>query len=168
MCAIYVCIAIVLGGVSGYYKFILSDNASNSVEQKNKDSSIKQEKVLSAAPAIEKTFTNNEKVPRPIKVELTAYCNCPICSEAWGSETAMQTHTRIGVVAAPKDIPLGSKIVIPELKDYKEDGVFNVEDRGGAVVVKSDGTHIIDVWLPTHDQVKEFGRKETVAYLLNQ
>ena len=78
----------------------------------------------------------------------------------------MQTHTRVGVVAAPKDIPLGSKIYIPELKNYKEDRIFNVEDRGGAVVVKDDGTHIIDIWLPTHEQVNEFGRKKTMVYLI--
>jgi 3D (Asp-Asp-Asp) domain-containing protein len=111
-------------------------------------------------------FKSLMKTPLPIKAELTAYCNCAICSEAWGSETAMQTHTRVGVVAAPKNIPLGSKIYIPELQNYKEDGIFNVEDRGGAVVVKSDGTYIIDVWLPNHEQVKEFGRKETTVYLM--
>lgn len=111
-------------------------------------------------------FKNTLKVPKPIKVELTAYCNCSICSEAWGSETAMQTHTRVGVIAAPKEIPLKSKIYIPELKDYKDDCIFDVEDRGGAVVLKDDGTYIIDVWLPSHDQVIAFGRKKATVYLI--
>lgn len=101
-----------------------------------------------------------------IKVELTAYCNCKICSDNWGSETAMQTQTRKGVVAAPKEITLGSRLYIPDLKDYKEDGIFDVEDRGGAVKVKDDGTYIIDVWLPNHEEVKEFGRKKSVIYLI--
>ena len=35
--------------------------------------------------------------------------------------------------------------IIPELKNYKEGGIFNVEDRGGAVVLKNDGTHTIDI-----------------------
>lgn len=108
------------------------------------------------------------KIPIPVKVELTAYCNCAICSEAWGSETAMQTHTRVGVVAAPKEIPLGSEVYIPELKNYKNNGMFKVEDRGGAVVVKDDGTYIIDVWLPTHEQVKEFGRKKSLVFLTKE
>ena len=56
--------------------------------------------------------------------------------------------------------------IIPELKKYKEDGIFNVEDRGRAVVVKNDGTHIIDIWVPTHEQVKEFGRKKVIVYLM--
>lgn len=106
------------------------------------------------------------KAEKPINVELTAYCNCNICSESWGSETAMQTQTRKGVVAAPKEIPLGSRLYIPQLEDYKEDCIFDVEDRGGAVKVKDDGTYIIDVWLPDHEQVKEFGRKKGVIYIV--
>lgn len=103
---------------------------------------------------------------KAIKAELTAYCNCRSCSEAWGSKTAMQTKTRVGVVAAPKNIPLGSKLYIPELKSYKSDCMFNVEDRGGAIKIKKDGTYVIDVWLPTHEQVKKFGRKKTYIYLV--
>ena len=106
------------------------------------------------------------KTERPISVELTAYCNCVICSESWGSKTAMQTHTRKGVVAAPQEIPLGSRLFIPELESYKEDCIFDVEDRGGAVKVKDDGTYIIDVWLPDHKQVKEFGRRKSIVYIL--
>lgn len=155
----YICLAIVLGGLSAYFKVILSEINDNSLTKKDNNNShinseIKSEKVLSDSPKI------------PIKAELTAYCNCSICSEAWESQTAMQTHTKIGVIAVPKDIPLGSKIYIPELKSYKEDGVFNAEDRGGAVVVKRDGTYIIDVWLPTHEQVEEFGRKRTTVYII--
>lgn len=103
---------------------------------------------------------------REIKAELTAYCNDPRCSEEYGSQTAMQTETRLGVVAAPKDIPLGSKLYIPELSNYKEDGIFNVEDRGGAIKVKEDGTYIIDIWLPSHEEVEAFGRKKTTIFLL--
>jgi 3D (Asp-Asp-Asp) domain-containing protein len=117
---------------------------------------------------IQSNLISENMIPIPIKVELTAYCNCTICSEDWGSQTAMQTHTQIGVVAAPKEIPLGSKINIPELKNYKEDGIFSIEDRGGEVVVKPDGTYIIDVWLPTHDEVKAFGRKKATAFLFTE
>lgn len=116
----------------------------------------------------EQNIVNNllKKVHKPISVELTAYCNCSICSEAWGSKTAMQTQTRKGVVAAPKEIPLGSRLYIPQLEYYKEDCIFDVEDRGGAVRVKDDGTYIIDIWLPDHEQVKEFGRNKGVIYLI--
>lgn len=243
VCAIYICLAIVIGGVSAYFKVIFSDT-NNSMPQNNNNLSKSQGKLVSTAPNYKKhgrvinidsnlcvreeprlnsyvsyylyegmifeileknnswykikydniigyvkeeyveeydetphnliydeiknnsIFNNLMKKSTPIGAELTAYCNCTICSEAWGSQTSMQTHTRVGVIAAPKDIPLGSEIYIPELKNYKEDGIFNVEDRGGAVVVKSDDIHIIDIWLPTHEQVKEFGRKKVTVYLM--
>lgn len=113
----------------------------------------------------EDDITQN-KLGTAIKAELTAYCNDPRCSDGWGSQTAMQTETRLGVVAAPSSIPLGSTLYIPELQNYKADGIFNVEDRGGAVKQKEDGTYIIDVWLPTHEQVEEFGRKNVTIYLV--
>lgn len=100
-----------------------------------------------------------------INVELTGYCNCSICSDNWGGITAMGTNTRVGVVAAPTEIPLGSTLFIPGLTPYKSDGIFDVQDRGGAVKRKADGTYIIDVWFPTHEQALEFGRRNMVAYL---
>ena len=111
---------------------------------------------------------NQNSVGIPIKAELTAYSNDPRCSEEWGSQTAMQTKTRLGVIAAPSNIPLGSKIYIPELKNYKADGMFDVEDRGGAIKVKEDGTYVIDVWVPTYKEAEEFGRKKTTIYLVEK
>lgn len=108
----------------------------------------------------------NQSQLEAINAELTAYCNCKVCSENWGSETAMQTQTRTGVVAAPKEIPLGSRLYIPDLKYYKEDMIFDVEDRGGAVKVKEDGTYIIDIWILNHEDVKKFGRKKSTIYLI--
>lgn len=101
-----------------------------------------------------------------INVELTGYCNDYECSGNWGNRTAMQTYNRIGVIAAPKNIKLGTKIYIPTLKNYKKDGIFTVEDRGGAVVQKSDGTYIIDIWFSAHEQTIKFGRKKTKAYII--
>lgn len=109
---------------------------------------------------------NNNIKGTPIKAELTAYSDDPRSSGQWGSQTAMQTRTRLGVIAAPKNIPLGSKIYIPELQNYKEDGMFDVEDRGGAIKVKKDGTYVIDVWVPTHGEAVKFGRKYTTIYLI--
>lgn len=121
-----------------------------------------EEEVIEPSPVEE----NENTIGTPITAELTAYCDDPRCSEEWGSQTAMQTETRLGVVAAPDNIPLGSKIYIPELENYKKDGMFDVEDRGGAIKVKENGTYIIDVWLPTYEQVQEFGRKSVTIYLV--
>ncbi|AWK53085.1 hypothetical protein DIC82_12470 [Clostridium beijerinckii] len=113
-----------------------------------------------------KAQENQKPVGTPIKAELTAYSNDPKCSDQWGSQTAMQTKTRLGVIAAPSNIPLGSKIYIPELENYKADGMFDVEDRGGAIKIKKDGTYVIDVWVSTHEEAIEFGRKNTTIYLI--
>jgi len=113
-----------------------------------------------------KSKGNQNPVGKPIKAELTAYCNDPRCSDQWGSQTAMQTKTRLGVIAAPVNIPLGSKMYIPELKNYKADGIFDVEDRGGAIKIKKDGTYVIDVWVPTYEDAVKFGRKNTTIYLV--
>ena len=55
-----------------------------------------------------------------------------------------------------------------ELQSYKEDRIFSVEDRGGAIKIKDDGTYIIDVWMPTHEEVEAFGRKTTTIYLMDE
>jgi 3D (Asp-Asp-Asp) domain-containing protein len=158
VCITYICLAIVLGGVSAYFKFTFDNMNVKAMAQEDNN---KNDNMISTE---EDELIKNAT---PVKAELTAYCNCKICSEAWGSQTAMQTHTRVGIIAVPKDITLGSRIYIPDLKGYKEDGIFEAEDRGGAVVVKNDGTHIIDIWLKTHEEVKEFGRKKAVVYLIN-
>lgn len=108
-----------------------------------------------------------EPIGKPIKAELTAYCNCPICSDNWGSKTAMGTSTRLGVIAVPTTISLGSKVYIPHLKFLKSDGIFSAEDRGGAIKVKADGTHVIDVWFPSHSEALKFGRVKTTIYLMD-
>ena len=115
-----------------------------------------------------KAAENKQKpIGKPVKAELTAYCNDPRCTgQSKKSLTAMQTETRLGVIAAPSNIPFGSKIYIPALKNYKADGIFKVEDRGGAIKVKKDGTYVIDVWVPTYEEAIKFGRKKTTIYLV--
>ncbi len=151
ICIVCIIVSILAGGLSAYFVFKYNEKQEdiNGIYSKKK----KEETEINMTP---------------INAELTAYCNCEICSEQWGNNTAMMTKTRKGVVAAPEDIPMGSTLYIPELKSYKEDGLFSVEDRGGAVIVKEDGTYIIDVWLSNHDDVINFGRKKCIIYLVNK
>lgn len=108
-----------------------------------------------------------ESLSKEIKVELTAYCNCSICTGQELGITAMGTTTRVGVVAVPQNIPLGSKLYIPDLTYYKSDGVFHAEDRGGAIQMKDDGTYIVDIWMPSHEQALQFGRQTMTAYIID-
>lgn len=142
----------------------------DSVEEYTETSSNTVHETPIESESVETTSTkskeNQNPVGTPIKAELTAYSNDPRCSDQWESQTAMQTETRLGVIAAPSNIPLGSKMYIPALKNYKADGMFDVEDRGGAIKIKEDGTYVIDVWVSTYQEAVEFGRKNTTIYLV--
>lgn len=158
ICVICSLISIFIGGTGAY--FLVKKNESVKIHTY----SLLKEKVQDEKEPQEVIREDNKNM-EPIKAELTAYCNCEICSEEWGSQTAMMTVTKKGVVAAPEEISLGSILYIPALKEYKDDGIFSVEDRGGAVKVKADGTYIIDVWFSNHDDVVNFGRKKCIVYL---
>lgn len=138
------------------------------IELKNNEILEKDNEINSLKNKLEEVSARQlEENVKEIPVELTGYCNSYLCSGEWGGTTALGTSTRVGVIAAPKEIALGSKIVIDELKWYKNDATFTVEDRGGAVVKKSNGAYVIDVWFPSHEQAINFGRVKTVAKIMN-
>ena len=105
-------------------------------------------------------------------VLVTGYCNCQHCcgwERSWFGfgrpvytygqmkgkpksvgRTARGTVAKRGTVAAdPKEFPFGTKLDIPGY------GTGVVEDVGGAI----RGRHI-DVWFPTHEEAKLWGRRE--------
>ena len=91
-----------------------AEKYTETVSNNNMDTALKEPvKVQTLSKKSQETQKN---VGKPIKAELTAYTNDPRCTGQWESQTAMQTKTRVGVIAAPSKIPLGSKIYIPELK----------------------------------------------------
>ena len=157
LCSLCIIFSMFIGVFLAYITF------ANEQKTINKRKEIQNE-VIKEVKDDMNTIVDDEKFIK-IDAELTAYCNCKECSEEWGDITAMQTRTRVGVVAAPKEIELGSKIYIPILKDYAANGMFSVEDRGSAVKIKDDGTYIIDVWISNHDEVEKFGRKKCTVYL---
>lgn len=150
----------------------ISEYEEGSEENKNNESLAKEVNMTQAAQVQGETTIadaqeNKSSLGKAIKAELTAYTNDPRCTGGktnW--KTAMETKTRLGVIAAPSNVALGSKIYIPELKNYKADGMFSVEDRGGAIKVKKDGTYVIDVWVPSYEEAVKFGRKSTTIYLM--
>ena len=143
-----------------------AESMEQNIESLSKIAGEVSRETLEAKITSEKNQKDKKSIGTPIKAELTAYSDDPRCSGQWGSKTAMQTRTRLGVIAAPSNIPLGSKMYIPELANYKGDAMFDVEDRGGAIKIKNDGTYVIDVWVPTYEEAKKFGRKKTTIYLV--
>ena len=90
---------------------------------------------------------------------LTAYCPCPICCGKWSNMvnpvTASGNPAVAGwSIAAPKEFPFGTKIMI--------DGqIYSVEDRGGAIT----GKHF-DIYCNTHQEALNFNMRTTSAYLV--
>lgn len=62
--------------------------------------------------------------------------------------------------AVPKNVPLGSKVKILGTGTKYDNLIFTATDRGGAIVVDSDGTYHIDLCLKTYNACTEFGRRK--------
>lgn len=65
-------------------------------------------------------------------------------------------------VAAGKELPFGTRIYIPYFKDEINNGIFVVEDRGGAIK-----ENCIDVYMPDQKAANEFGCKWLDVYILD-
>ena len=121
-------------------------------------------------------FSGGKKPSKPPKdkglVLVIGYCNCEQCcgwERSWFGfgrpvytygpmkgrpkkvgRTARGTTAGKGTVAAdPKAFPFGTRLDIPGY------GTGTVEDVGGAI----KGRHI-DVWFPTHEEARQWGRRE--------
>ncbi|MDR1192784.1 MAG: hypothetical protein LBK98_01230 [Peptococcaceae bacterium] len=104
------------------------------------------------------------KLSEAMEVTVTFY----FASKEWGDRTKSGTRATFGSVAADPSIPFGTQYYIPSLDFVKEDGIFTVEDRGGAV--RGD---LIDVYLPNPDRSDPVtseafrrGTHKTTAYLV--
>ncbi|HKX32471.1 MAG TPA: 3D domain-containing protein [Blastocatellia bacterium] len=74
-------------------------------------------------------------------------------------QTRTGVYVRRGVVAAdPRVIPLGSVL---EIKAGKYSGVYTVHDTGKSIKGK-----IIDLWVPTTYEARQFGRRQVKLHIL--
>lgn len=96
-----------------------------------------------------------EEAPKPkyreVKAVISHYtASADECGNDKGITASGKKVSR-GMIAAPRDIPFGTKIEI--------DGeIFVVEDRGGAIKVKN-GIYHLDVYVPTKKEAIKKGRK---------
>ncbi|MGI6536959.1 MAG: ubiquitin-like domain-containing protein [Caldicoprobacterales bacterium] len=71
-------------------------------------------------------------------------------------------------IAAPPDIPFGTKVYIPELVQFWKkrgvtiDGIFTVEDRGGAIKGNA-----IDIYMENGNITRSWGRRTVTVYFLD-
>ena len=130
----------------------------NATLKKNKEerSRVKQDSPQKASRRSVKQTSS----ARQITVEVSGYCTCYECSEGWGSQTADGHGVSWGVIAAPREIPFGTKMKIDGF-----DTIFTVHDRGG-YIKKVGNVYRIDVWFPTHQQAERYGRRTVSATIL--
>jgi 3D (Asp-Asp-Asp) domain-containing protein len=92
-----------------------------------------------------------------VVMNVSSYCGCEKCTGA-GSPGVTASGSRIGdvshFVAAPPEYPFGTVMRVP---GYCETPVV-VLDRGGSI--KGD---MLDVFYPTHQAAREFGRQENLT-----
>lgn len=90
-----------------------------------------------------------------VEMEVTAYCGCEKCcgSHADGiTASGYKLQNGSKVIAAPADIPFGTKIYVPGY------GLATVEDRGGSI----KGNRL-DVYFQTHKEALEWGRRIVIV-----
>jgi len=85
--------------------------------------------------------------PAAKRMRVTAYCPCEKCCGEW-ADGYFADGTPVGglVVAAPKNIPFGTKLDIPGY------GIAVVRDRGGAIKGNK-----LDVYFDTHQEALNWG-----------
>ena len=77
--------------------------------------------------------------------------------------TASGTKARPGVVAVdPRVIPMGTKLYIESMDGTASYGNATAEDTGGAIKGEK-----IDLFFPTSQEVKQFGRRNVKVYILD-
>lgn len=86
---------------------------------------------------------------------ITAYCPCRKCCGKWanGITSSGTTATANHTIAAPKNIPFGTVLVI--------DGIeYTVEDRGEAIKGKK-----LDIFMESHSACLKWGKQKKEVFI---
>jgi 3D (Asp-Asp-Asp) domain-containing protein len=120
-----------------------------------------QKKAVSASIYIDSL--DHYVIGREVTVTATAYCNCAKCcgSNANGKTANGSIPQQYHTIAASSEYAFGTKVYIPDFKDKSNGGVFEVEDRGGAV-----NGNKIDIYFSTHEEASRFGTRTFTMYVL--
>ena len=109
-------------------------------------------------PVQKTSTTKKENTGKTITVSATAYtANCNGCSGTTATGVNLKANPDAKVIAVdPSVIPLGSKVYV---EGY---GYATAADTGGAIKGNK-----IDVFIPSHDQAMQWGRKTVEVQVLN-
>ncbi|MDR0979161.1 MAG: G5 domain-containing protein [Lachnospiraceae bacterium] len=101
------------------------------------------------------------QTPEIKTMNASAYCAClKCCGKTNGITSSGAKAMAWYTLAAGKSYPVGTIMYIPALKNKPNGGWFVVQDRGGAI---SDSK--IDIYLNTHTDAINFGRKNLECYI---
>lgn len=125
----------------------------------------KSERTATTNPALTASTTLAKKVAEKTPVVKTfntsAYCSCSkCCGKSTGITSSGAKASSWYTLAAGKGYPIGTIIYIPYFKDKPNGGWFVVQDRGGAI-----SNSKLDVYMGTHSQALQFGRKNLECYV---
>lgn len=97
-------------------------------------------------------------------VTATGYCSCSQCTGPGdGTVTASGARTKANhTIAASSQFSFGTEFYIPYFSKNSNRGIFEVEDRGGAI----KGNRI-DIYFNTHEEALKFGRRTLKVYVLD-
>ena len=88
-----------------------------------------------------------------MEIEVTHYCPCYQCNGNSLAKTASGKPLAVGMIAASKEYPFGTKFLI-------NGTLYTVEDRGGPEFNRLDR---VDIFVPTHAEALRKGRYKTTA-----
>lgn len=101
------------------------------------------------------------KTPQVKNFNTSAYCSCyQCCGKTTGTTSSGAKASSWYTLAAGKGYPIGTVIYIPYFKDKPNGGWFVVQDRGGSI-----SNNKIDIYMGTHSQAIQFGRKTLECYV---
>lgn len=101
------------------------------------------------------------KTPMVKNFNTSAYCACmKCCGKTNGITSSGVKASSWCTLAAGKAYPVGTIIYIPSLSNKPNGGWFIVQDRGGAI-----SNNKLDIYMGTHSQALQFGRKNLECYV---
>lgn len=119
------------------------------------------------SPEIEKKTKKMELLtPEIVRMKVSAYCPCEKCCGIYAdgkTSIGRDALESLGVAAAPKLLPYGTKLQIPGI------GIREVDDTGGAMRKSAEkGIYHIDIRFHNHEEALKFGVQWLDVEILNR
>lgn len=129
------------------------DSQSNDIECNVEQQPVNEKPVARTAPQTvqekekPKATTSNSNV-KEVNVRVSFYTSLASENGGYAGMNAINGKLALGSISAPKSVPFGSTISIPDMQNYLGITEFTVDDRGGAIYIRDDGTYKLDVYVP--------------------